>query len=322
VIREKFFLSCHPSPVTHHTPITTKGDFPMGRALGVLIWLLTLATVVLFFSGWWFPVSITEHAPAIDRQFLITMIVVGIAFVLAQIGLGYAVWRFGANQQNREERAVYTHGNNRLEMIWTVITAIVFIGLGIMGQRVWAQLHFNDAPAGSFQAGVVAQQFAWYMQYPGNDGKFGRTDPTLIKEDENNFIGLDEKDPNSKDDLTATTLILPVNRPAELILRSKDVTHSLWVPQLRFKQDLVPGMQIRVHFTPTRTGQFQLACAELCGMNHFSMKGTLLVLTEAQHRELFALPLSDFQTKVNELKNGYELGVIYDAQGNKVGNSY
>src|SRR5215210_1223052 len=133
----------------------------MGRALGVLIWILTLASVVLFFSGWWFPTAITEHAPAVDQQFLITMIVVGIAFVLAQIGLGYAVWRFGANSRNKEERAVYTHGNNRLEMIWTVITAVIFIGLAVMGQRVWAQLHFNAAPAGSYQVRVVAQQFQW-----------------------------------------------------------------------------------------------------------------------------------------------------------------
>lgn len=294
----------------------------MGRALGILIWLLTLASVVLFFSGWWFPVSITEHAPAIDRQFMLTMIVVGIAFVLAQVGLGYVVYRFGANSKSKEERAVYTHGNNRLEMIWTVVTAVVFISLGVMGQRVWAQLHFNEAPAGSFAVEVVAQQFAWNMHYAGKDGKFGRTDPALIKEDENNFIGLDEKDPSAKDDLTTTTLVIPVNRPVELLLRSKDVTHSFWVPQLRFKQDLVPGMGIRVHFTANRTGQYQLACAELCGMNHFSMKGTLLVLTEAQHRDLIALPQSDFQTKVNELKNSYELGVIYDANGTKIGNSY
>jgi cytochrome c oxidase subunit II len=294
----------------------------MGRALGVLIWLLTLGTVVLFFSGWWFPVSITEHAPAIDRQFMITMIVVGIAFVLAQIGLGYVVWRFGANSKNQEDRAIYSHGNNRLEIIWTAVTALVFIGLGVMGQRVWAQLHFNEAPAGSAQVEVVAQQFAWNIHYPGNDGKFGRTDPALINESDLNFIGLDGRDPSAKDDLTTTTLVLPVNRPAELILRSKDVTHSFWVPQLRFKQDLVPGMSIRVHFTPTRTGQFQLACAELCGMNHFSMKGTLVVLTEAQYRELMALPAADFQTKMNDLKNLYEVGVIYDDQGTKIGNSY
>ena len=294
----------------------------MGRALGVVIWLLTLASVVLFFSGWWFPTAITEHAPGIDQQFMITIIVVGVAFVAAQIGLGYAVWRFGAGRGDKDERAVYSHGNNRLEMLWTVITAVIFIGLAVMGQRVWASLHFNQAPAGAFPVEVVAQQFAWNMHYQGPDGKFGRTDPSLIRDEEQNYIGLDGRDPASKDDLTTTTLVLPVNRPAELILRSKDVTHSFWVPQLRFKQDLVPGMEIRVHFTPNRAGQFQLACAELCGMNHFSMKGTLLVLPEAQHRELMALPKADFQNKLNELTTAYEMGVIYDANGAKIGKSY
>lgn len=294
----------------------------MGRALAVVIWLLTLASVVLFFSGWWFPTAITEHGPRIDQQFLITITVVGIAFVAAQIGLGWMIWRYGANSQNKDERALYTHGNNRLEVLWTVITAVVFIGLAVMGQRVWAQLHFSEAPPNSFRAQVIAQQFSWNVQYPGKDGKFGRTDPALIKEDENNFIGLDDRDPAAKDDITATTLVLPVDRPAELILRSKDVTHSFWVPQLRFKQDLVPGMEIHVHFTPTKVGQFQLACAELCGMNHFSMKGTLLVLPQDEHNSLMALPQAQFQPKLEELRSKYELGVVYDDKGTKIGKSY
>jgi len=294
----------------------------MGRALAVVIWLLTLASVVLFFSGWWFPTTITEHGPRIDQQFLITIVVVGIAFVAAQIGLGWMVWRYGANSQNKDERALYTHGNNRLEVLWTVITAVIFISLAVMGQRVWAQLHFSEAPADAFQVEVVAQQFAWNMHYPGRDGKFGRTDPSLIKEDENNFIGLDDRDPNARDDIMTTTLVLPVNRPAELILRSKDVTHSFWVPQLRFKQDLVPGMMIKVHFTPTKVGQFQLACAELCGMNHFSMKGTLLVLPQDEHNNLMTLPQAQFQPKLEEFRSKYELGMIYDEKGTKIGKSY
>lgn len=294
----------------------------MGRALAVLVWVLTLASVALFFGGWWFPANITEHGPRIDQQFLITIVVVGIAFVAAQVGLGWMLWRYSANAKNKEERALYTHGSNRLEVIWTIVTAVIFIGLAVMGQRVWAQLHFTDAPAGSFQVTVVAQQFAWNFHYPGQDGKFGRTDPKFIREDEEKFIGLDDKDPNSKDDIQSKTLVIPVNRPAELLLRSKDVTHSFWVPQLRFKQDLVPGMEIRVHFTPTKVGQFQLACAELCGMNHFSMKGTLLVLTEEQHRELMAAPAGEFDSKVATFAKTYEMGTIYDEHGTKIGKSY
>lgn len=293
----------------------------MGRALAIIIWLLTLGTVVLFFSGWWFPKTITEHGPQVDQQFLITMTVVAIAFVAAQIGLGYMIWRYRANAQNRDERALYTHGNNRLEVIWTVITAVVFIGLAVMGQRVWAQLRFSDAPAGSFQVEIVAQQFVWNAHYPGIDGKIGHTDPALIDE-QDNPLGLDKKDPAAKDDIVDPTVILPVNRPSELILHSKDVTHSFWVPQLRFKQDLVPGMQIHVHFTPTKVGQFQLACAELCGMNHYHMQGMLLVLPEDEFQALMALPNTSFHTKVVELMKKYEVGRLYDENGTKGEMSY
>ncbi|HEX8847878.1 MAG TPA: cytochrome c oxidase subunit II [Pyrinomonadaceae bacterium] len=264
----------------------------MGRALAVLIWLLTLASVVLFFSGWWFPVTIAEHGPRIDQQFLITIVVVGIAFVAAQIGLGYMVWRYGANKQNRSERATYTHGNNRLEVIWTVVTAAIFIGLAVMGQRVWAQLHFNQAPANAFRIRVLAQQFEWSFHYPGPDGKFGPTDPKFINEEEQNTVGLNKSDPSSQDDLIAKQLIVPAGRPVELILRAKDVTHSFWVPQLRFKQDLVPGMEIPVHFLvmPDKAGRYQIACAELCGMNHYKMQSEMLALPEAEFNELVNMP--------------------------------
>lgn len=282
----------------------------MGRALAVLIWLLTLASVALFFSGWWFPATITEHGPRIDQQFLITITVVGIAFVAAQVGLGWMIWRYGAGgAQKKDERALYTHGNNRLEVIWTVVTAVVFIGLGVMGQRVWAQLHFQNAPPGSYQVRVVAQQFQWNFHYAGKDGKFGRTDPSLVSDADLNFIGLDDRDPAARDDVQVSALAIPAGRPVELILRSKDVTHSFWVPPLRFKQDLVPGMEIPVHFTvmADKIGKYELACAELCGQFHYRMKSYLLVLPEAEHTDLISRTGDDFKSKLTELLNKYPI---------------
>ena len=278
----------------------------MGRALGVVIWLLALATVFLFVSGhWWFPEAITEHGPLVDRQFMITLIVVGVAFAAAQIGLGWMVWKY--RETAKAGRALYSHGNNRLEMIWTVVTAVIFIGLAVMGQQVWVSLHLNAAPAGSFRVSVVAQQFAWTFHYAGNDNAFGRTDPTLINDDDQNFVGLDRADPNAKDDVQIATLIVPVGRPVELLLRSKDVTHNIWVPQLRFKQDLVPGVTIPVHFTVVKSGKYELACAELCGMNHYKMKSYMLALPENEFNELVALPQNQFQAKKEELLNKYQL---------------
>ena len=283
----------------------------MGRVLAVIIWILTLLSVLIFFNKkWWFPPSISEHGPALDRQFLITIIVVGIAFVAAQVGLGWMVWKY-RDTGKAGDRALYTHGSNRLEVVWTIITAIVFIGLAVMGQSVWASLRLHDAPPGSYTVEVVAQQFQWNFHYAGNDNVFGRTDPKLIDDGSLNFIGLDDTDPNAKDDSVTSTLVIPVNRPVELRLRSKDVIHSFWVPPLRFKQDLVPGMEIKVHFTANRVGRYELACAELCGQLHFKMRAYMLVLPDDELNALKAMPQEQFQAKVAEYLTKYPLPPTY-----------
>src|SRR5207245_2949575 len=272
----------------------------MGRVLGIAIWIITLGSVGLFVSKhWWFPESISEHGSLVDHQFMLTIIVCGVAFAAAQIGLGWMVWKY--RDTASPERATYTHGNNRLEVVWTVVTAIVFISLAVMGQRVWASLQLHSAPPGSYQIEVVAQQFSWNFHYPGKDNVFGRTDPKLIDDSSLNYLGLDDSDPNAKDDAVVSTLAIPVNRPVELVLRSKDVTHSFFVPQLRFKQDLVPGMAIHVHFTATKVGKYELACAELCGMNHFKRKSFMLVLPENEFNELVAMQQNQFQARKDEL---------------------
>ena len=279
----------------------------MGRVLAVIIWIITLLSVLLFVAGkWWFPEAISEHAPALDRQFLITIVVVGIAFTAAQVGLGWMVWKY-RDTGSKSDRAVYSHGSNRLEVLWTIITAVVFITLGVMGQSVWASLRLHDAPPGSYTVEVVAQQFQWNFHYSGKDGKFGRTDPQLIDDGTLNFIGLDPSDQASADDSVTAALVIPVNRPVELRLRSKDVIHNFWVPQLRFKQDLVPGMEIKVHFTANKVGKYELACAELCGQLHFKMKSYMLVLPEADIQALQAMPQEQFQARVAELLNQHQL---------------
>jgi len=192
-------------------------------------------------------------------------------------------------------------------VLWTVITAVIFITLGVMGQSVWASLRLHDAPAGSYTVEVVAQQFQWNFHYSGKDNKFGRTDPQLIDDSALNFVGIDAQDPASADDSVTSALVIPVNRPVELRLRSKDVIHNFWVPQLRFKQDLVPGMEIKVHFTANKVGKYELACAELCGQLHFKMKSYMLVLPEADIQALQAMPQEQFQARVAELLNQHQL---------------
>ncbi len=279
----------------------------MGRALAVIIWILTALSVLLFVSKkWWFPAAISEHGPALDRQFFITLLVVGISFTAAQIGLGWMVWKY-RDTGKPGDRGIYTHGSNRLEVVWTVITAVIFITLGVMGQSVWASLRLHDAPPGSFTVEVVAQQFQWNFHYPGKDNVFGKTDPKLIDDSALNFIGLDSSDPNGADDAVTAAIAIPVNQPTELRLRSKDVIHNIWVPPLRFKQDLVPGMEIKVHFTANKVGKYELACAELCGQLHFKMKTYMLVLPQDEINALKVLPQEPFQARMTELLAKYPL---------------
>ena len=277
----------------------------MGRALAVIIWILTALSVLLFVSKkWWLPNSISEHGPALDRQFMITIIVVGISFTAAQIGLGWVVWKY-RDTGKPGDRGIYTHGSNRLEVLWTVITAVIFIVLGVMGQSVWASLRLNDAPPGSYTVEVVAQQFQWNFHYPGKDGQFGKTEPKLIDDGSLNFIGLDPADANATDDVVTASILIPVNKPVELKLRSKDVIHNIWVPPLRFKQDLVPGMEIKVHFTANKVGQYELACAELCGQLHFKMKSYMLVLPDEELEPMKSMSQADFQKRMVELLAKY-----------------
>jgi cytochrome c oxidase subunit 2 len=276
----------------------------MGRALAAFIWVMTILSVWMFLSGrWWFPASISEHGPAYDQQFIMTIIVVGVAFTAAQVALGYAVWRF--RDTGGGTRAVYTHGSNRLEIIWTAVTAVVFISLALLGQRVWWNLHMQPAPAGSAEVRVLAQQFQWNFQYAGADGKFGHTDPRKISDESVNYIGLDDADPAAKDDVVLQTLVTEVNHPVELTLMARDVTHSFWVPQLRYKQDAVPGLEIPVHFTPEKVGRYEIACAELCGQQHYKMRSYMLVLPSDEYGSLMALPQAQFQARVSELYRKY-----------------
>lgn len=278
----------------------------MGRALAVFLWVMTGLSVWMFLDGrWWFPASISEHGPAYDQQFLLTIIVVGVAFVAAQVALGYAVWRFADTGQGT--RAVYSHGNNRMEILWTAVTAVIFITVALLGQRVWWNLHLVGAPPDSAQVRVTAQQFQWNFHYPGPDGRFGRTDPKLISDESINYVGLDSADPAAKDDVVTQTLVTKTDAPVQLTLMARDVTHAFWVPQLRFKQDAVPGLDVKVHFTPQQTGQYEIACAELCGQQHYKMRSYMLVIPGDEYDALVTLPQAQFNRRVGELVKKYPL---------------
>jgi cytochrome c oxidase subunit 2 len=252
----------------------------MAKLIAFFFWILALGTATAFIiHPVWLPELISAQGADVDHQMNLTLVIAGFAFVLAHILLGLFLWRFGGK---RSGPALYWHESPRLEMVWTVVTAVIFVGLGLQGSRIWAKEYLTDAPANAMTIEVTGQQFAWNFRYPGPDGKFGRTRPDKVDDSEGNYIGLDDADPAGNDDITTQNIIaIPVNRPIQLIIRSRDVLHSFFVPVLRFKQDAVPGMGIPVHFTATKIGEYEVACAELCGMQHFKMRARFLVMSDA-----------------------------------------
>ena len=253
----------------------------MGLVLLIVIWLITLLSTYFFVAKtWWLPVGASALAPAIDHHFTTTYILMGIVFVAAQLSLGALVWMYRDRKGARPVE--YSHGNVTMELVWTVLTAVLFVGLNLMSSSIWASERFRPADPGAVRVEVTGMQFAWYFRYPGPDGKFGTTKPEL--EDASSggegALGLDTTDPASKDDVVTSTMFVPVNHEVEVILRAQDVIHSFFVPSMRFKQDAVPGLAIHMHFTPTQTGDYEIACAELCGLGHYKMHGMLKVVSQ------------------------------------------
>jgi cytochrome c oxidase subunit 2 len=252
-----------------------------GLAFAALMALLIIVTFWLFMAQpWWFPTLASVHGAEIDSVFMAVLIVSGVAFVITQGMLGYFVMRYGGSGK---EKAGYWHDNPKAEFFLLTGTAVILVILVFMGQQVWVKFFFSDKPADALQVQVLAQQFGWNFQYAGADGQFGRTDVRLMTN--TNPMGLDETDPAGKDDIISDVMHLISNRPTTVHLRSKDVIHSFFLPNHRVKQDAVPGLAIQITFTPTTPGEFEIACAELCGLQHYSM-GSLLTVDATEQEFL------------------------------------
>jgi len=249
-------------------------------ALALVLILLAAVSVVLFrrHAGW-LPADISTHGPGLDRQLKLTLLITGLLFVAAQLALAYAAWRYRASGDGG--KAAGARGNARLEAVWTAATAAVFVGLILTGYRVWADMYLTAAPPDALPIEVQGEQFAYSFRYPGADGRFGPVHPEKIDDAEGNPWGLDRgRDADSKDDIVTATLGIPLGRPVELLLRSRDVVHSFDVRELRIQQDMLPGMEIPIHFTATQPGQYEIFCTQLCGLGHYRMRAFLKVMPD------------------------------------------
>ncbi len=199
----------------------------------------------------WMPENISTYGANIDWLFGVIEWITGIIFV----GVILALIAFLIKYRYQEgRRATYTHGNTALEITWTIVPAIILIVLFMLSQSTWWSIK-GSVPAGDLQVQVTAKQFNWVFTYPGPDGNFG-TDDDLTLENE---------------------LHIPVNKVVRVTLRAEDVIHSFFLPNLRLKQDAVPGRDIPAWFEATQTGRYEIPCAELCGFGHSGMLGYLTV---------------------------------------------
>ena len=200
-----------------------------------------------------FPENVSSFGDDIDFLFNVILIITGIVFVLVEITLVVFIFKY----RHREgAKGFYTHGNKRLEIIWTAATAAVVLILGAWSWPLWLRVKHPDRfPPPGLELNIAVKQFEWNITYPGADGRLG-----------------------TGDDFTKRNqLHIPVNTVVRATLTAEDVIHSFYLPQFRLKQDAVPGMQIPIWFDANREGDFQIACAELCGLGHYRMKGAVTV---------------------------------------------
>ncbi len=244
----------------------------------VLVAIVVGSVLFHLLSPWWWT-PIASNWGYIDDTLVMTFWITGAVFAAVVLFTAYCVFRF----RHREGlRAAYEPENKRLELWLTIATAVGVAAMLAPGLVVWHR--FVTVPDDATEVEVVAQQWQWSYRLPGADGRLGRSDSRLI--DADNPLGLVPTDAAGADDVIveAGDLHLPLDKPVKMLLRSIDVLHDFYVPQFRGKMDMVPGMITYFWFTPTRTGEFEVLCAELCGVGHAFMRGYVYVDSEADYQ--------------------------------------
>jgi cytochrome c oxidase subunit 2 len=228
---------------------------------------------------WYLPADASAHGPALDRHLILNLWI-----ALAILVLAHLILITGLLLRRRPEP---THVA-RIEYIPLALLAILFTTLAVKAERLWADTRYTGADPTALQVEVTGMQFAWYFRYPGPDGTFGATRPQLVAPGEGNPLGIDPADRHSADDQVTSELVLPANRQVDLRLTAQDVIHGLSIPEMRLKQNAIPGQTIHLHFTPTTPGTYAILCTQLCGLGHYRMNATLHVVSPDQFKTWLA----------------------------------
>ena len=211
---------------------------------------------------WWLPENVSTYGKDIDWLFHLIYYITGITFLLVAVTFVVFLWMY---RDRPGRRARYTHGSAPLEVAWTVVPSLILVILTFLSVPAWSKIKMSIPPS-DLLIHVTGKQFNWEITYPGPDGKFGTEDDKTL---------LDE-------------MHVPINKVVRIQLRGRDVIHSFFVPQFRFKQDAVPGRDIIQWFQITKPGKYEAPCAELCGFGHYTMRGFLVTHAPDEYKQWVA----------------------------------
>ncbi len=273
------------------TPGENQGN---GNAIMSMIFVVGFLVLTVwsawYYRGLYLPEPSSVHGMWIRNMFFWTLVATVPVFLITNFVLFYFAYKYRARKGHK---AYHYAENNRLEVIWTVIPAIVMVLLVFEGMRSWLKIT-APAPEDAIVIEATAQQFNWTLRYSGEDNDLGKKSVKYI--DGENTLGQNWLDKPNYDDFITDTLFIPVNRPVQIKINSIDVLHSFYLPHFRVKMDAVPGIPTQFWFIPTKTTEdlrklednpnfnYELACAELCGQAHFNMRKPVYVGTEAEYQ--------------------------------------
>jgi len=243
------------------------------------IFLAVIVGSVLFhiFTPWYWT-DIASNWGSMDDTITLTFWVGGTVFVAVCLFMVYCVFKFSYKPDRRAE---YKPEDKKLEKILTIVTTLGVVALLAPGLVVWNQ--YVNVPKNALEIDVMAWQWGWQYRLPGEDGKLGNT--KVVNINDNNPFGIIPEDPNGRDDILIQSdeINLKNNRPVKILLRSVDVLHNWYVPQFRAKMDAVPGVVTYYWFEPNKIGEYEVLCAEYCGVGHYAMRGRVFVKNEQDY---------------------------------------
>lgn len=248
--------------------------------------------------------SASVEGEKIDLMLYITIAVTGSVFIITQVLLFWFVFKY---QEKDGQKAFYFPHNNKLELLWTTVPAIFLTVLVVFGLKYWFKMT-APAPADAVVVEITGHQFAWEMRYPGTDGKLGKKNYKLYNQPSGNTLGVDFEDPESWDDLHTTEMHLPVGKSVKLVINAMDVIHDVGLSHFRMKMDAVPGIPTTMWFTPKYTTEemkkrsgnpnfvYEISCDQICGKGHFSMRGVIVVESEADYKNWLSQQKPEYLT--------------------------